>query len=151
MAGSNSLTLTGSNSFSGVTDISQGVLQLANSAALVNSTVAINADNGLQFSPGIGTYCLGGLSGGNLLQLADTAGNAIGLVVGGNGASTTFSGQIGGSGSLTKTGAGTLVLSGWNSYSGGTTVDAGTLYVTTSTAIADGTEFDRWGGRGAVL
>ncbi len=89
---------------------------MANSAALVNSTVAINADNGLQFSPGIGTCYLGGLSGGNLLQLSDTAGSAIGLVVGSNGATTTFSGQITGSGSLTKTGAGTLVLSGSDSY-----------------------------------
>ncbi len=105
VVGSNSLTLTGSNGCSGVTNIGQGTLQLANSAALVNSTVAINVNNGLQFSPGVGIYYLGGLSGGNLLQLADTANNAIGLVVGGNGAATTFSGQITGPGSLTKTGA----------------------------------------------
>ena len=32
-----------------------------------------------------------------------------------------------GSGSLTKSGAGTLILSGTNSYTGGTTVSAGTL------------------------
>ena len=90
--GSGNLVLSGSNSYSGGTTISQGVLQLANSAALLNTTVAINADNGLQFSPGVGTYYLGGLSGGNLLQLADTANGAVALVVGSNGASTTFSG-----------------------------------------------------------
>ncbi len=137
--GSNCLTLTGSNSFSGVTTINQGTLQLANSAALANSTVAINADNGLQFSPGLGRCNLGGLSGGNLLALSDMAGGAVGLVVGSNGASTTFSGQIGGDGSLTKTGAGNLVLSGSDSYTGGTNVDAGTLYVTNSSALPDGT------------
>ena len=54
-------------------------------------------------------------------QLSDMAGGAVGLVVGGNGASTTFSGQIGGGGSLTKTGAGNLVLSGSDSYTGGGT------------------------------
>ena len=36
-----------------------------------------------------------------------------------------------GSGSLTKSGAGTLILTGTNSYSGGTTVSAGTLQGTT--------------------
>ena len=55
-----------------------------------------------------------------------------------NGAATTFSGQITGSGSLTKTGTGTLVLAGIDSYSGGTTVNAGTLSITNPNAIADG-------------
>ena len=50
--GRGTLVLSGSNSYSGGTTIGQGTLQLANSAALLNSTVAINADNGLQFSPG---------------------------------------------------------------------------------------------------
>ena len=127
--GSGDLVLGGSNSFSGATTISQGMLQLANSAALLNTTVAINTDNGLQFSPGVGTYYLGGLSGGNLLQLADTANGAIRLVVGSNGASTTFGGAIGGNGSLTKTGPGTLVLSGSDSYSGGTLLNAGVLQI----------------------
>jgi autotransporter-associated beta strand protein len=52
------------------------------------------------------------------------------LTVGGNGNSTTFSGVIqdqglngGIGGSLTKTGTGTLTLSGANTYTGGTTVD----------------------------
>ena len=43
--------------------------------------------------------------------------------------STTFSGQISGGGWLTKTGSGNLVLSGSDSYSGGTLVNAGTLQI----------------------
>ncbi len=39
----------------------------------------------------------------------------------------TISDSIGGAGGITKTGTGTLVLSGTNDYSGGTTVSAGTL------------------------
>jgi fibronectin-binding autotransporter adhesin len=131
--GTGAVVLGGSNSFSGGTTINQGTLQLANAAALLSTTVAINANNALQFSPGIGTYYLGGLSGGNLLKLADTAGGVIGLVVGGNGASTTFSGAISGSGSLTKTGGGTLVLSGSDTFGGGTLVNAGSLQIGSGT------------------
>jgi len=49
-----------------------------------------------------------------------------------------ISGDIGGTGALLKTGDGTLVLSGTNSYSGGTIVNVGTLIATTSAAFLDG-------------
>ncbi len=139
LTGTNRLTLTASNGYTGATTISQGTLQLANSAALVNSTVAINADNGLQFSPGIGTFYLGGLSGENLLKIADTSGGSMALAVGGS-ADSTCGGQIIGSGSLRKIGAGTLVLGGSNTYSGGTFVADGTLEITNAAAILDGTD-----------
>ncbi len=52
----------------------------------------------------------------------------------------TDSGTISGSGmALMKTGSGTLVLSGMNTYDGGTIVTAGKLMVTTPYAILDGT------------
>jgi autotransporter-associated beta strand protein len=63
------------------------------------------------------------------------------LTVGGNGLSTTFSGVIsnggfggGVGGSLTKVGAGTLTLTGENTYTGATTVNAGSLIVDRSIA-----------------
>jgi len=49
---------------------------------------------------------------------------------------TTFSGDIGGTGGLTKSGVGTLTLSGTNDYSGGTTISAGTLKVTGGAALS---------------
>jgi len=51
----------------------------------------------------------------------------------------TMGGTIQGAGSLTKVGPGTLILSGSNTYQGGTTVDAGTLTVNTSAAMPAGT------------
>ncbi len=120
--------------------MSQGTLELANSAALVNSTVEVNAANVLQFSPGVGTFLLGGLSGSKHLDLDDTLGGGAALFVGGNGASTTFSGDITGGGSLTMSGSGTLVLSGSNTYSGGTNVAGGTLIAANNEALADGSD-----------
>jgi autotransporter-associated beta strand protein len=53
---------------------------------------------------------------------------------------TLFDGKISGlGGSLIKQGTGELILSGVNTYTGGTTVDAGTLAITSNSAIADGT------------
>jgi autotransporter-associated beta strand protein len=56
------------------------------------------------------------------------------LTVGAADRSTTFSGNIGGSLALQKTGTGTLVLSGANSHTGATTIDAGTMLVNGSLA-----------------
>ena len=49
-----------------------------------------------------------------------------------------LSGNLSGSGALTKLGPGTLVLSGSNTYAGGTFVDSGTLVATNPTAIPGG-------------
>ncbi|MGO9108091.1 MAG: beta strand repeat-containing protein [Thermoguttaceae bacterium] len=151
VTGSNRLTLTGSNAFSGTTNIGQGTLQLANSAALVDSTVAINSDNGLQFSPGIGTFDLGGISGSSALQEVDTGGGSVNLVVGGDGAPTTFGGCISGSGSLTKIGSGDLVLAGTDTFSGGILVDAGTLTLLGVDSIPDGSSITVGADGGAVF
>jgi autotransporter-associated beta strand protein len=53
-------------------------------------------------------------------------------VVFNQGTAGTYAGSMTGTGSLTKNGAGDVTLSGTNSYSGGTTVTAGTLTGTTS-------------------
>ena len=98
-------TLNGANSFTGVTEVSNGQFLLGNTNALQNSTYTGGVNNGLTFAANIGTFNLGGLSdtavagttiinnaGRNDLGLADTAGGGVILQVGGNGASTTYSG-----------------------------------------------------------
>jgi fibronectin-binding autotransporter adhesin len=59
------------------------------------------------------------------------------------GTTDTFSGSLGGAGaatnfSLTKSGTGTLALTGANTYSGGTTISAGTLEVGGTSALGTG-------------
>ena len=139
-AGGATLTLTGSNAYTGSTTISSGTLLLGNAAAAQNSTVTVSATNGLAFTPGIGTFNVGGLSGNQSFVLADTGGGGVNLSIGGNNANTTYSGVMSGSsGSLTKVGSGTLTLSNENTYGGGTTVNGGTLVLNSGNGSGYGT------------
>jgi fibronectin-binding autotransporter adhesin len=131
------LTLTGANTFSGFTFLNGGVLRLGNANALQNSRVQVNISGGLMFEPTIGAFTFGGMNnstGSPSFALMDEAGAPIVLSVGNNTTTLTFSGKMTGPGSLTKIGTGTWTLSGVNSFSGLTTVAAGTLKVTGSLA-----------------
>jgi autotransporter-associated beta strand protein len=75
-------------------------------------------------APGV---TIGSLAGDEFSSVSLGANN---LTVGSNNLSTTFSGEIGGTGgSLTKIGSGTLILSGANTYTGDTNVNRGVLQV----------------------
>jgi fibronectin-binding autotransporter adhesin len=102
----------------------------------VASGAVFDMNGGNQQVAGLSNYAGGGGSvttsvpGSIVLTLSPTAG------------ATTFSGSISnGAGviGLVKSGLGTLTLSGTNTYSGGTTVNDGTLIVTNSEGIYDGT------------
>src|SRR5207244_325631 len=61
------------------------------------------------------------------------------LIVGSNNLNTLFSGVIGGNrGSLTKIGTSTLELTGANTYTGGTTIEAGSLVINNTTGSGTG-------------
>ncbi len=126
--GTGALTLNSANTYSGLTTINGGTLQLGNANTAQNSTVTVNAANGLAFSPGVGTFNIAGLSGAGNFSLADTSGGSLTLNVNVNGNNqTTYSGSMLGPGALLKTGGGALWLSTTNSFTGGTTVSQGTL------------------------
>ena len=79
---------------------------------------------------------------------AVSGGDGIALTVGGNGANTTYSGDLSGSGSLTKIGAGTMVLSNMVNYAGTTIVNGGALIVTGT--INGTTALEVWSGTGSI-
>lgn len=129
--GSGIFTLSGTNTFAGSTSVNAGTLRLQNGSALsdVNAVmIASGATLELLSSERIGN--LTGAVGSFVLLNANT-------LTTGDASNTTFSGAMSGTGGLTKEGTGTFLLDGTNSYSGQTTINAGTLRVQNGTAIAD--------------
>src|SRR5262249_47300455 len=127
-SGVGGLMLSSANTYSGDTNLNGGVLTINNANAVQNSTVNFNLQAGsLAFGAGITSPVIGGLNGNQAVNLTTTDSLAVNLSVGNNNASTTYSGNMSGAGSLTKIGTGTLTMSGpANAYVGTTTVSAGT-------------------------
>ena len=120
-AGTGSTTLPTANTYSGGTFLSAGTLIVGNNAALGTGalTVATNPT---------GTTTLGNTAAASSLANAITLNPSANLIVAGSNP-LLLSGTISGGGALTKNGASTLVLTADNSYSGGTTINTGTLQV----------------------
>ena len=129
--GSGTLTLSGTNTHTGAVTVSAGTLAASGGSA-IGDTSAVTVASGATLSLVVGNEAIGSLAGAGSVVLSYR------LTVGDN-SSTTFSGVISSTNSsgLTKTGTGTLTLSGANSYTGATTVSAGTLALTGNSAIAD--------------
>ncbi len=126
--GTSTLTLTGNNTYSGGTNISSGTLQAGSATAFsVNSAFNVASVLDLNgFSNAIGSLS------GNGTVINNGAATAT-LTVGNDNSNTTFSGilknGIIAALGLTKTGTGTLILTGNNTYTGGTSINAGTLQI----------------------
>ena len=125
--GNGTQDLAGANTFSGPTTLTAGTLQLDNAYAVQNSTVSVGTASSLTFGTGVGTVYLGGLAGTGNVALDDLGNNAVTIQVGGNNASTTYSGVLSGDGGLTKNGTGMLTLGGANTYAGQTLISNGTV------------------------
>ena len=111
--GGGTLILTGNNTYGGTTTVSSGTLQLGDGTPGHDGTLN-----------GTGGIALG----------------ANALIFNYNGSPAAYSGVISGAtGTVTKSGGGTLTLTGTNTYGGSTTINAGTLQLgdgTTNGAVA---------------
>ena len=117
--GSSLLVLQASNTFTGDTRLVAGSLQIS-AGALQNSTLNMaSGDAGTLAVSADST--LGGLSGSRNVSASGHT-----VSIGNNNQSTTYSGILS-SAAVTKIGTGVLTLTGGNTYTGLTTVAAGTL------------------------
>jgi autotransporter-associated beta strand protein len=136
-----------------------GSVTLGNNAATlltVNAGIfggAISGAGGLNKSTadtleltGANTYTGGTTIGVGALQIGNggTTGSIVGIVTDNadlvfkRSNALTFAGKISGTGVLTQAGAGVLTLTGVNSYSGGTSINAGTVSVNNPSAVGTG-------------
>jgi autotransporter-associated beta strand protein len=124
---SGTLTLSGNNTYTGLTDVQAGTLRLGRSGGTIADTAAVRVSGGILDVANSDTVGAVTLSSGTISGVGTLTGSSYSLTNTG-----TVSAALGGSGSLSKTGAGTAILSGSNAYTGTTTVSAGTLQVSGS-------------------
>ncbi|WP_171817309.1 two-partner secretion domain-containing protein [Sulfuritalea hydrogenivorans] len=151
--GGGTLTLSQINTYTGTTNVTAGTLSVSDAAALnTASSVVVNGGtldiNNITLNTlagmtvqGTGAGGVGALTGTGAGARYDGAVTLAAATTVGGGGTLTLSGIIGDGGSaykLSKEGAGTLVLGGANSYTGLTTVSAGTLAYGAADVIATG-------------
>jgi fibronectin-binding autotransporter adhesin len=149
-AGSGTLKLSGINNYSGGTTLSAGLLQLNSSSALGSTSGTLTVNGGILDLNGQNTS-VGNFTGagGTIWNNGPNAGSStVTLTVGtGNNGGGTYAGVIQDNNgaaplakvALTKTGTGTITLSGANTYTGVTTVNAGKLFINGDQTAATGT------------
>jgi autotransporter-associated beta strand protein len=118
------------NNYTGGTTINSGTLSIANGASLNDAMYGLTINAGATFQL-TGTFTTarattlngsGGPLSGGTIEVTSTN-------------SHTQGGVISGTGSLTKTGTGTLSLFGVNTYTGGTYINAGTVAVNNANSL----------------
>ena len=130
------LTLSASNSFSGGSTLSAGVIRAAHNnalgaGALVSSAgTTLEVTNGINLANNLSVYNVRFLNGGNTLSGTITNNNTVYDVNAGQ--TNTLGGFVTGSGSVTLIGGGVLDITGTtNNYTGNTVVSNGTIRIST--------------------
>ncbi|HAD30070.1 MAG TPA: hypothetical protein DCE77_00715 [Methylophaga sp.] len=129
--GSGTTYISGNNTYTGSTNISSGKLVVYNGGTLGNNS-AVTVGTGAMLEA-LSDLTIGSLAGNGTVDV-DTGSGGFTLTVGGDNTSTVFSGTIIDFSYLTKTGTGTLTMTGNNPYYGATIINDGLLIVNGSIA-----------------
>ncbi len=144
---------TSSLNFSGTLNVNSGVFARDNTnPTTINGSATVNVAAGAAFGAGRGgNSTIGALNGAGDVSTLWSSSNAGSITLGNGGGSGTFTGIIHGNGSsgtdgaleggvlsLIKTGGGTQILAGANTYSGTTTISGGTLQLGDGASGHDG-------------
>lgn len=140
--GSGTLVLTGDNTYAGQTSVSAGTLNIRHNNALgtgghtttVGDGAALEMQGDIAVGQGLSLSGLGLADAGALRSRSgdnvwngDISLNSTSTRIAVDSGTLTVNGQISGSGTFQKTGAGTLVVTAANTYTGQTQIRAGTL------------------------
>ena len=129
--GAGTLTLSNGNSFTGGTEIDQGAIAITSDSALGGTAGTLTLAGGDLIVNGTTNPAIG-----RNIVVAAGSGGAINVANAGN--TVTIGSVVSGAGALGKTGPGTLVLNGVNTYSGGTTATGGTVVFGNANAFGTG-------------
>ena len=116
--GTGTLTMTGTKTGNGSITVNGGTLSVGTSTGIGNAMITMNSGTTFQVSSSI---ALGNMISGNGAFTLDTQGNTL-----------THNSYLSGSGTLTKIGAGTLILNGANNYQGSVNIAGGTIQLAAS-------------------
>ncbi len=142
------------DSFNGLIDVDQGTLAFNVRGNSNNGGIAGSGNAGLDIASGAtfdlrsGTFKIDALDGSGTIENSSGVGNT--LSIGNNNGSGTFSGNItqvdADAFDLVKNGSGTQTLSGANTYTGTTTVNAGTLSLASGSSHSGSGDYTVNGG-----
>jgi len=126
--GPGTVVLGAINTYTGITTIEQGVVQLGNAYALDSTNVDVDVNNGLDINSL--NASLGGLSGSGNVNISTQT-----LTVGNDNQPAEYAGQISGTGEVVKIGSGIWTLDEPNAYSGGTVLRGGEISVSADASL----------------
>ncbi len=127
--GAGNLTLSGANTYSGGTTVSAGTLTATNATGSATGSGNVTIASGAALSIGAGGTT-GAVSGGITNS---------GTVTFNRSNDSTYAGDILGTGSFVKLGAGKLTLTGASTFTGSTQISAGILEIGVQNALSTGT------------
>ncbi|NBS53873.1 MAG: transporter, partial [Spartobacteria bacterium] len=127
--GASTLTLSGNNTYNGTTTISAGTIQIAHATGLGSGGNISFTGGGLQYGSNITTDISSRIKNSTGAVLIDTNSNNV-----------TFASAVDSTNTLglTKNGSGTLTLNGNNTYTGTTTINTGTLQISSTGLLGGG-------------
>jgi autotransporter-associated beta strand protein len=126
--GPGTVVLGAINTYTGITTIEQGVLQLGNAFALQSTNVDVDVNNGLDINSL--NASLGGLSGSGSVNISNQT-----LTVDNDNQPAEFAGVLSGTGQVIKAGAGVWTLDGPNTFAGGILLRGGETSVAMDSSL----------------
>jgi len=132
LSGLGTVILSGANTYTGGTTLNGGTLILSGAGTLGATSGPLGVSGGI-LNLGGTSQTTGALTlTGGTIEDGKLTSSSFGVQAG------TVSATLAGAGALTKTGSGTVILSGANTYTGGTAILGGTLAVGNDKALGTG-------------